>query len=577
MRVLFYGVLSGFLALSMGCALSSYQVTDEELRPVVARYEGAEMCCAWQMRTVETKAFGSARGLQPDPMGEIPLGTRVRVGKVISQPKGKWERQFWFTVELEGYDERRYIIPVNKDLEKLLQPCEGDLGLLGAGNALSREGKLDEAAGAYRQLRGGEKRYQVAAAYALGNIFLAQGKFEDAVKEFERAVGMNPLHADSHGALAALYAELGLQEKAMEEHRAAVAAYVGLAQEYLRLGQAGDAERASERAISSDREGASEPYVTLGHAYLQQGRRDEAIGAFDKGLELSPGSPHARLGLAMAYEHNEQGVHYGPGMDVDRALEEYTRLLEQTPLFPDAHHNLGRLYLNLERFADALAALGRTVELNPADAWAHHELAVAAFELKQYLMAWREARVAEQFIKGENPLVARLSEVSQEPAEARLFAEMYRHYVLGLRAVHGNEGEQAVEEFTRAISVGPPFGPVHNALGVEYAKQGNLKMAQAEFEKALSIDPHQAEAQTNLALLYHNAGRTDEALALLERAASVDPAIARTHKYLSMIYQARGRTGDAEREEAIYLRLTGRQGGHQELERDLRNELPGGN
>jgi len=337
-----------------------------------------------------------------------------------------------------------------------------------------------------------------------------------------------------------------------------MAAYTALAQEYLQRGRAGDAQRVSERAISSDRQGKPGPYIILGRAQLQQGRRDEAIATFQKALDLSPGNRYALLSLAMAYEHGARGVRYGPGMDVERALEYYERLLEQSPLFADAHYNLGRLCLKTGRFADAMAALNRTIQLDPGNVVAHYELAMAAFELGDYPLAWREARIAEQFVQGQNPLAPKLAEVSEEPPEAQHFAEMYRHYVLGLRAVQRNEADEAIAEFMQAISVGPPFAPVHTLLALAYGGQGKLEMAEAELERAVEIDPGDADALASLAALYHDTGRPNEGLALLERAAALDPTVAKTHRYLSLIYEESGRKEEAERERAIYRRLTGR-------------------
>ncbi len=548
---------SVLLLILMGCALSTYKVQDEGLRPIVERYEGAEVCCALRMGIEETNAFHKTRELRADPMGEIPIGTRVTVENVISKPQGKWERFFWFVVKPEGHEGWQYIVPVGASVENLFQPCEGALGHLAAGDALFREGKLDEAAAEYKQVEAEESRYNAAAAHALGEIYRTQGALEDAVRELERAAKIDPFDPDLRGSLVTVYAELGWEEMAQEEQRAQVAAYTALAQEFLRRGRGQDAERASERAISLDRQGVAGPFITLGRAYLQQGRRDEAVEVLGRALEASPGNPHARLSLAAAYEYNPGGVRYGSGMDVERALKEYEGLLADNPLFVDAHWNLGRLYLSIGRLEDALHSLGRAVRLDPGLAQAHYELATAFFELGEYPSAWREARIAELLIGGGDLLIRKLAEVSKEPPECGRFAEMYRHYVLGFRASRLKQAGQAREEFMRAVSVGPPFAPVHTALALEYAKQGGLDVAEAELERAVAIDPSDAEACATLGALYYDTGRIEEAAGLLERAAALDSLVPGTHKYLSLIYEARGRKEDAEREEAEYRRLTG--------------------
>ncbi len=125
---------------------------------------------------------------------------------------------------------------------------------------------------------------------------------------------------------------------------------------------------ARQRLASGDTDGAlklakvavlhmpkrSSAWNLLGRVQLQMGQRKEAIGSFEKAVELNPHSSFAQnnLGLALIYEkHFEQAVD---------ALEQ---AVELEPVEGYMWNNLGMAYEQLDRLEEARDAYGKAVEM----------------------------------------------------------------------------------------------------------------------------------------------------------------------------------------------------------------------
>src|SRR2546426_10443556 len=104
----------------------------------------------------------------------------------------------------------------------------------------------------------------------------------------------------------------------------------------------------------------------------------------------------------------------------------------------------------------------------------------------------------------------------------------------------------AAEQASRQVLEAAPDSPVaRSKLGVALAQQGRLDEAIAEFSKALSLRPTYAPAYSNLGNAYREKGMLPEALVAYERALAIDPDYAIAHRNLGILYKQMGRVGDA--------------------------------
>ena len=82
------------------------------------------------------------------------------------------------------------------------------------------------------------------------------------------------------------------------------------------------------------------------------------------------------------------------------------------------------------------------------------------------------------------------------------------------------------------------------------------RAAAARFEKAVSLNPNFAEALIALAKTRSDAKKYAEAIPLLERAVKLQPASESAHYSLMLAYRNAGRIDDAQREKAVFDKLS---------------------
>ena len=174
---------------------------------------------------------------------------------------------------------------------------------------------------------------------ALGGVRVLQGRYQEAVSEFERALALDPRSDGAYRGLAQVYSVMGLPDKAEEAWRQTIALHPNSVDAYNQL------------------------------ARFQMGRADYdgAAKNFRKALNLAPDNATlmSNLGAALLYA--------GSLEDSRRMLQASIRL---APSYP-AYTNLGNLDLKQGRFADAANDYEKALEFNKTDYRVWSNLAVA--------------------------------------------------------------------------------------------------------------------------------------------------------------------------------------------------------
>jgi tetratricopeptide (TPR) repeat protein len=174
----------------------------------------------------------------------------------------------------------------------------------------------------------------------LGNLFLREGRLEEAAFQFERALAAAPDFADAHNNLGLVLKNRGDLAGAAERYRHAIRVRPGFAQAHSNLGNVlarqGDFSGAAEqfgRAIEID-PGRPGPYINLGNLYVRQGLYTRAVAEYEKAIEIEPMMADAHKNIAVALE--------GLGK-MPRAVEHYRRALELDPGMRDVAEHLESL------------------------------------------------------------------------------------------------------------------------------------------------------------------------------------------------------------------------------------------
>jgi Flp pilus assembly protein TadD len=118
------------------------------------------------------------------------------------------------------------------------------------GNELAGQGKFAEAIGEY-QLALEENPDNVSALVNLGVAYYNAGQLEDAVGQYQKALQIAPNDADIHSNLGAAYVQQGNLDAGLEEYQKAVELDPNLAQAYFGLGVVHDALEQTEEAIAA--------------------------------------------------------------------------------------------------------------------------------------------------------------------------------------------------------------------------------------------------------------------------------------------------------------------------------------
>ena len=164
---------------------------------------------------------------------------------------------------------------------------------LNLGNALSRQGRYEEALAAYHveiQRRPDYFKTHIGLGAALSQL----GRYKESEKHLRRAIALNPQIGKTHFYLGAVLYNQGRYEEAIAAYRVAIQrrpddddAHIRLSAIYNGLGRYKEAEAYLRRAIAFNPQ-AQDAYFGLGVALYNQGRYEEAIATYRVATEQYP-------------------------------------------------------------------------------------------------------------------------------------------------------------------------------------------------------------------------------------------------------------------------------------------------
>ena len=272
----------------------------------------------------------------------------------------------------------------------------------------------------------------------------------------------------------------------------------------------------------------ADAHITLGDLRNASGQHADALQSFDRALTLRPNDASALTGRAdalrglgraadaeAAYQkairvHPESvGAHmrYGEfcylrGRHADAATQ-FRLATEISPELSIAWSNLGATLQALNRNAEALGALQRSIALKPS-APGFENLGNLQFSLSQYDEAVKSYERATQIAPADFVAWSNLG-------DARKWSKTSRD-----RA--GDAYARAVTVARSTLSVNPNDAYTRAAMAACLAQNGELDEAQKEIRRALEIDPTNAMVLYKAALVAVLRGNTDSAISWIEQA-----------------------------------------------------------
>lgn len=169
------------------------------------------------------------------------------------------------------------------------------------------------------------------------------------------------------------------------------------------------------------------------------------------------GSPNDERRQAEAL--NKKAVECMARNELDRAEELLQSVIRMVPNMAAAHHNLGALYMNQQRYAQALKSMRRAVRLDPKDI--ESQVAIA--------------RIRGEMGEKEESLAEYVRICEQHPEDWR------SHVSLGNALVGDDRLEEAIEHLEKAVRLGPREELTHLVLATSYERLGRLQEAIREY------------------------------------------------------------------------------------------------
>jgi tetratricopeptide (TPR) repeat protein len=439
------------------------------------------------------------------------------------------------------------------------------------------------------RLTGADMQTALQIHAILASLYLDRGRFDDALREFQADIAIDPARAAFH-----LYAGLIhlATERPADAARAFRAAWLldpaDPLSAYRLIVYRSDTTTAAEieqalatmariegelirierpraaspfrttRAIDDDAGGAMgfvPPQYARGFALLQQGGYEEGLSA----LRVAAAADPLVAGEASRSEPMAQGTAALRQGLVDTAIERLEAAVARFAGSSEAHRVLGTAYRVSGDVPRSVHHFRETVRLDPRDERGWIALARTLEETGETAEAEAALRAGIARLPDSGALRWRLRSARGQRIDAsdlellaladRLVLFAGKGELLGQMAAMARgdlDYDRAVGFLERRVALTPNNAAAHRALGRALVDQGREDAGYAELVTALLLDPLDAETLTALGQLHLAAGRIAQAVAALERALALAPGSSETLHALGSGLVRAGRTAEGQ-------------------------------
>lgn len=338
-------------------------------------------------------------------------------------------------------------------------------------------------------------------------------RWEEALRELEAALDINPHHASWHAQHGLLLDELGRTADAAEAYEKSLELEPGdedvataLGDALYRLGRYAKALSVFDELarILPDYEPA---YCHRIAVYTELGRHDQAEEMFYLAQELEPNCPHCfyNVGVSLA----ARGL-------TDRALFCWQRVLDLEPKYENVRVRIAQAYRLQGKLDEALEYLLEERREDPGNIDLLYELAELAEDANDIPAA-----------------IARYGEITElEPEQAEA------HFARGRLLLQSDGAAEALECFKTALAVGDPdeLNGFNQRVGEAYLALERFALAANYLRRAVSEEPDQSDIRTELGNALLMMDKISEAADQYRRVLAIDPRNAMARQHLAICH-----------------------------------------
>jgi tetratricopeptide (TPR) repeat protein len=236
-----------------------------------------------------------------------------------------------------------------------------------------------------------QQRTPAGAHITLGRALRQKGYFQEALKEYEKAIEGGEANAEVLQAMLELYllqrdtgAAIATADRFAREFSPTAKTWNGRGVALQLEGRHTEAEESYKRALEID---SSYPFAhnNIGVLIWHKSDTKGAINSFRRALQAPSPPVEARLNLALGLFRRKH---------IDLSLEAYRQVLSTAPEHPVAWNGIGLILVELEKYSDARNAFARAIQTNPEFAEAHYNLSFTLSNLGDFSSALRETKRA---------------------------------------------------------------------------------------------------------------------------------------------------------------------------------------
>ena len=284
---------------------------------------------------------------------------------------------------------------------------------------------------------------------AKGVEYAADGKFQEAKQEFEKALKVDPLYEPAKEALEVI------EDVVDQKIKSKTAIHLFKGQSYREKEQWDEAIAEYNIALEIDPK-FTMAYNDRGIAYRWKGQHDQAISDHNKALDLNPRYVRAYI---------SRGITYGVKGELDLAISDFSKALEINPRDADSYFSRGIAYGERGQCDKAISDYTKAIELNPRDAYFYRYRGLAYYHKGQYDQAISDYTKA----------------IEIDPRDD------YAYNFRGHAYLDKGQHDRAISDFTKAIEINPRDAYTYNNRGLAYFYKKEHEKAWDDFQKARNL------------------------------------------------------------------------------------------
>jgi tetratricopeptide (TPR) repeat protein len=270
-----------------------------------------------------------------------------------------------------------YLICIAVSLAALVVGCSGNGRVtlaqqyIHAGKTYLADGKLDKALAEFEKARE-TAPHHLPIYLQIGRVYTLQGRFGKAVESCRYVLEQDPESARAYALWGSILLRRGRFAEAVPKYEKAaeldpsdigVLSQWGLA--LVKLGRNEEALPVFERAAQVDPSPSADFLAHWGTALQHLGRREEAIRKYEAALDLVPEHFTSLNNLGLLFVRRES--------DRARGIRLLENAVKARPGDPSTVHNLGWAYLQAKRYPEAYNLLQRAVAATDSSSPAYAE------------------------------------------------------------------------------------------------------------------------------------------------------------------------------------------------------------